>query len=355
MRCGFEEILEEKRQLVWQEIEKYLLQPLSFSDNRRLPACYRREIDFHWRLVADYPRRKGKYLRPTLLLLTAEAMGVPYKKALKTAAAMQVSEDWILAHDDFEDDSLERRGKPTLHRLYGAALSVNGADALHIMMWKILRDNEKLLGPRKTLEIMDEFYEMLSRTALGQTIEIKWTRENKTNLSDKDCFFIFDGKTSYYTIAGPMRLGALIGGAGEKELGAIYEFAQPLGRCFQITDDLLDLTSDFRGLKKQQGNDIYEGKRTIMLAHLFRVSHGEERKKLREIMGKERKDKTAKEVEWVKNQMEKKGSLAYARKLAGELAREALSIFEKKLGFLSREPARAHLRSAVGFILKRDY
>lgn len=351
----FVEVLKAKKQLVWQEIEKYLQKPLSLTGKLKIPQKYQKEVDFHWQIVSDYPQRKGKYLRPTLLLLTAQAMGFPEKKALKTAAAMQTSEDWILAHDDFEDNSLERRGKPTLHRLYGAGLAVNAADALHIIMWKMLKDNEKILGPKKTFAIIDEFYQMLSKTCLGQTVENKWTQENRVNLKDNDVFFILEGKTVYYTIAGPMRLGAILAGATAKQLELIYEFARPLGYCFQIQDDLLDLTSDFAGLKKQKGNDIYEGKRTIMLAHLLRNIKGQEKKKLGQILKKGRDEKTKAEVSWIIKMIKQYGSLKYGEKLAEKLAKQAKDIFEKKLDFLSRQPARNQIIAGIDFILNRKY
>jgi len=351
----FTRVLEAKKKLVWQEIEKYLQKPLDLTGRLKIPQKYQKEASFHWQIVRDYPERKGKYLRPTLLLLTAQAMGFPEKKAIKTAAAMQTSEDWILAHDDFEDNSLERRGKLTLHRLYGPELAVNAADSLHIIMWKILKDNEKILGPKKTFAIIDEFYQMLTKTCLGQTVEKKWTQENRNNLTNEDVFFILDGKTVYYSIAGPMRLGAILAGATAKQLELIYEFAQPLGYCFQIRDDLLDLTSDFAGLKKQMGNDIYEGKRTIMLAHLLRNVKGQEKKKLGQILKKERDEKTKAEVEWVIKIMKKYGSLEYGEKLAAKLAKQAKDIFEKKLDFLSRQPARNQIIACIDFVLQRKY
>jgi len=267
----FKQVLEEKKKIVWQEIKSYLDSLTSFSSCCRVPSRYQAMARFHRKITSEYPQRKGKYVRPTLLLLTASAMGFSQKKAIKTAAAMQVSEDWILNHDDIEDDSLERRGKPALHRLYGQELAINAGDALHVLMWQILRDNQKIIGPKKTFAIWDEFYQMLARTTLGQTIEIAWTQKNRTDLTDRDVLFIMESKTAYYSIAGPMRLGAILAGASQKQLDWLYEFGKPLGYCFQIRDDYLDLTSDFEGLKKQTGNDIYEGKRTIFLVHLFRT------------------------------------------------------------------------------------
>jgi len=354
MDIDFEKVLKEKRELVWQEIQKYLKTP-QFPGKIAVPPKYKKEMDFHWQMVCDYPQRQGKYLRPTLVLLTAEAMGVAEKKAIKTAAAMQTSEEWILIHDDWEDDSLQRRGKPALHRLYSKELANNAGDALHVIMWKILWDNRQVLGEQKAAEIVDEFYQMLTRTVFGQTVEIKWTQDNRQDLSDEDIFLILDGKTSYYTIAGPMRLGAIIGGASAKQLEALWEFGQLLGRCFQITDDLLDLTSDFRGLKKQIGNDIYEAKRTIMLIHLLRTAKGKDKARVKEILKKSREEKTMEEVEWVIEKMKDYGSLDYSRRIAKDLAAKSLAVFEKKLGFLKKQPARNQIRAGIDFILRRDY
>jgi len=355
MKIDFLQVLGQKREVVWKEIKNYLDSFINYPDYCQIPRRYSSLVRFHHKIVSEYPERKGKYFRPTLTLLTASAMGFPEKKAIKTAAAMQISEDWILGRDDIEDDSLERRGKPTLHRLYGKELAINAGDALHVVMWKVLRDNFKVVGPKKALAIIDEFYRILNRTTLGQTVEIKWTQENKTDLTDKDIFFIMESKTAYYSVAGPMRLGAILVGASKKQLDTIYQFGQYLGRCFQIKDDLLDLTSDFAGLKRQVGNDIYEGKRTIMLMHLFRKIKGEEKKKLMAIMEKKRGEKTAAEVRWVIKMMTKCGSLEYGEKLAEKLTKQAREFFDKNLGFLSRQPARDQLKAGIEFVLTRKH
>jgi geranylgeranyl diphosphate synthase type II len=118
---------------------------------------------------------------------------------------------------------------------------------------------------------------------------------------------------------------------------------------------LLDLTSDFKGLKKQRGNDIYEGKRTIMLMHLFGAVKGADKKRLLKIMAKERGQKNDKEISWVVKMMEKYGSLDYGKKLAESLASRALDIFGRKLDFLKKSPARDQLKAGINFILHRNY
>lgn len=351
----FLEVLKEKQALVWPEIKKYLDSLVDFPSFCSVAKPYVPLAQFHYRMVADYPERRGKYFRPTLVLLTAAALNFPEEKAIKTAAAMQISEEWILIHDDVEDDSLERRGKPTLHRLYTKELAVNAGDALHLIMWKMLIDNIRVVGQEKALAIAEEFYLMLNRTVLGQTVEIKWTQEGKEDLKDEDVLFILESKTGYYTVAGPMRLGAILAEATPSQLEVIYRFGKVLGYCFQIRDDILDLTSDFSGLKKQKGNDIYEGKRTIMLMHLFRKVSGEDKKRLHQIMKKPREEKSAEEVEWVIKLMEKYGSLEYAQELAEKFAQKTKRMFEEELSFLSQKPARDQLRAAIDFVLERKH
>jgi geranylgeranyl diphosphate synthase type II len=351
----FKKVLESKKELVWLEIKKYLQLPLNFAGQRKISDRYKSLIRFHEKIVSEYPKRQGKYIRPSFVLLICEAMGGNPQKAIKTAAAMQVSEDWILNHDDIEDESLHRRGKPTLHEIYGVPLAINAGDGLQTVMWRILWDNAEILGLDKSLKIVGEFYEMITRTIFGLTVEMKWRKENRMDLSEEDCFFIIDGKTVYYSIAGPMRLGAIIADAKNEQLESLYEFAKPLGRCFQIKDDILDLTSDFAGLKKQQGNDIYEGKRTLMLTHLLNNIEGNEEKKLYRILKKNRQEKKPNEVEWVIKMMKKYGSIEYGKDKAKELANEARDIFEKRLDFLEKEPARSQLKSGIDFILERNH
>ena len=291
-----QETLEKTKKLIWPEIQKYLKDPV-YPTQFRIPYKYKKEVDLYWKINRVYPERKGKYLRPTLVLLIAEALGAERKKALKTAAAMQLSEEWILIHDDIEDNSEKRRGKLTLHKIYGNELAINAGDVLQIIMWKILND-------QNSPKISEEFYKMLLRTTLGQGVEQIWTNRKAKRISEGQYFFIADSKSAYYSIAGPMRLGAIAAGATPDQMDKITDFGLYLGRCFQLIDDILDFRQDKR-----------EGK--ITLANT-------------------------------------KG-LPYARKLVLEEKNKALEIFDKKLGFLSKEPARSKLKELIGFILERKY
>jgi geranylgeranyl diphosphate synthase type II len=318
------EILSFYKKLVWPEIKKYLKSP-TFPSAFKIPEDYKSLEKFHWKMSCEYPERQGKYLRPTLLMLTTVALDGNKKRALKTASAMQLSQEWLLIHD-----------------------------ALHAVMWKILIDNLVLLGARKTSEIIDEFYSMISRTILGQTVDIKWFKENKLDFSDDDWYFVADSKSSYYTITGPMRLGAIIAGANSKQLKLLTKFGLELGRCFQLVDDILDVTSDFGGLK-HAGNDIFEGKRTILLGHLLRIAKLSDKKKIFSILEKKREKKTNKEVVWIIKKMYEYKSVDYAKGLAKSHKEKALQIFDKELDFLFKQPARDNLKLLTNFILERDH
>ena len=351
----FLEVLENYKKIVWPYIESNLNLIKNYPVFCQVDKKYQSILDFHFKMVSDYPQRKGKYVRPSLVLLTAQSMGFDQDLAIPTAAAMQISEDWILGHDDVEDQSHERRGLPAIQKIYGNELAINAGDNLHLLMWQVLGQNFSQLDFTIAQKIHQEFFDMINRTILGQTIEIKWTQENRFDLSLEDILLILESKTGYYTIAGPMRLGAILGGATESQLGSVYRFGVMLGRSFQIIDDLLDLTSDFSGQKKQQGNDIYEGKRTVMLVHLLNNIDSNNKEKLKAILLKNRSQKTVNDVNWVIDQMKQIGSLEYSKKLTTKFSQEAREIFETELKFLSGQPFRYQISDCIDFITTRQH
>lgn len=354
-KIDFLKVLKGYQLLVWPQIKDYLDNFNQFPSYCRPVSKYQKLVKFNQDIISNYPHRMGKYIRPSLVLLTASAMGYPIKKAILTASAMQTSEEWILVHDDIQDDSLVRRGKPTLHQIIGKELALNAGDGIHIAMWKMLSDNQKVVGSKLAYQIQQEFFQLLKRTVLGQTVEIKWSQENNLKLTEEDILFILQSKTAYYTIAGPMRLGAILAGATKSQLDKLFQFGIYLGYCFQIQDDLLDLTSDFAGHKKQTGNDIFEGKRTIMLVHLLKHASLADKNKIIKIYSKSRAQKTITEVKWIISKMDKYGSLDHARKLIRNYALQAQAYFNTELDFLSQNPARDQIHAFIDFLQNRKY
>ncbi|NJK43646.1 MAG: polyprenyl synthetase family protein [Pleurocapsa sp. SU_196_0] len=223
------------------------------------------EINHLYAMMRDYPARGGKMLRSRLLFASSLAHGGTFEAALPLAAALELFQNWVLIHDDIEDDSEERRGKPALHRLHGIPLAINAGDALHVYMWQVVHR----CGVRGAFE---EFLEMIHRTAEGQQIDLGWIENNRWDITEADYLELVRRKTAFYTVVTPFRLGALA--AGLEPDGRFTAAGLDLGVAFQIRDDWLNLAGDRAVYGKEIGGDLMEGKRTLMLVHLLNTLQG---------------------------------------------------------------------------------
>lgn len=222
-----------------------------------------------------------------------------------------------------------RRGQPTLHRKYSEALALNTGDALHARMWEILARNRAKLGPEKTLQIISEFSRMVNQTTEGQHMELVWVTEKNWDLAEPDYVQMVMRKTSWYTVASPCRLGAMVAGADRSDLENLLQFGLKLGVGFQIQDDALNLVGDQSKYGKEQSDDLLEGKRTLMLLRLIEVAKADEKRDVVSIMSKPRSAKTAEDVERVLAMMKRYDTIGYAQKRASELLNEALASLSK--------------------------
>ena len=286
------------------------------------------EIDLLYEMMRDYPSRPAKGMRPFLCVTTCRAAGGNPGDALLTAACIELFQHWILIHDDIEDASQLRRGEPTLHRKHGASLALNAGDALHARMWGALAKNKVTLGARRALRVIEEFSRMVNETTEGQHIELAWVTNKRWDLKESDYYDMCTKKTSWYTVAGPCRLGAMVAGASDPVLSKLRDFGLKLGVAFQIQDDALNLVGDQQKYGKENSDDILEGKRTLILLHLLGRAGPEERNNVIAIMNKERANKTPDDVSYVVSLIEKYDAVGYAKKRAVELMKEAVIILE---------------------------
>jgi geranylgeranyl diphosphate synthase type II len=293
--------------------------------NRLLPRSSTiEEVNLLYRMMQDYPMRQAKGMRPFLCVTTCGAAGGTEDEALLTAACIELFQNWILIHDDIEDGSELRRGEPALHRKYGEALALNAGDALHARTWEAILMNEEKLGLERTFAVMKEFSHMVNETTEGQHMELGWVVEKRWDLNEKDYYEMCTRKTSWYTVASPCRLGAIVAGEGGTVLDQLRDFGISLGIAFQIQDDSLNLVGDQKKYGKAKSDDILEGKRTLILLHLLAVAEQGERDKVISIMSKKREAKSAAEVSYVLSLIDKYDAIGFARKRAAEFMKEAL-------------------------------
>jgi geranylgeranyl diphosphate synthase type II len=195
-------------------------------------------------------------------------------------------------------------------------------------MWGALSLNRETLGPEKTVRIMKEFSRMVDETTEGQHMELAWVAHRRWDLQESDYYEMCTRKTSWYTVAGPCRLGAMVAGASDEVLEKLKEFGLRLGVAFQIQDDALNLVGDQKKYGKEKSDDILEGKRTLILLHLLRSVGPDEKARLVSVMSKDRAAKTPADVSYVLSLVEKHDAVRYARKRAVELMKEAVEVLE---------------------------
>ncbi|MGB5833773.1 MAG: polyprenyl synthetase family protein [Thiohalocapsa sp.] len=303
-------------------------------------------------MLADYPRRRGKMMRPSLCIATARAFGAPLDDALQSAVAIELLHNALLIHDDIEDGSEERRGRATMHRLHGIPLAINTGDTLILLSLQPLIDNIDRLGPRLAQGILLDTQRMAWESAEGQALELGWRRDNAAGLSDGDYLTMVLKKTCWLATILPSRIGALIGTRDRIDLEPFIRFGFFLGAAFQIQDDLLNLVADERYGKERNG-DLFEGKRTLMLVHAHRHGTSDERERIAAILSAPREDKTPGQVAWLRALMERLGSIEHARGIAHGLAGAALYEYDGIFGGLPDSRDKQFIRGLVTWVFER--
>lgn len=270
--------------------------------------------------VRDYPERGGRSLRASLCIAVARAFGASTDDALRTATAIEMLHNAFLIHDDIEDASEERRGKPTLHRVHGVPIAINVGDALSVLSLRPLLENRAALGLRVSLRILEEAERMARETVEGQAIELGWRRSNAVDLGEQDYLRMVLKKTCWYTMIFPLRAGALIGTRDGLDLDEFLRFGFFLGAAFQIQDDVLNLIGDQKRYGKELAGDLREGKRTLIVIHTLNQASPDERARLTDFLALEPEQKPEREVRWVRALIERNDSIEYAREVAHGLS-----------------------------------
>lgn len=304
-------------------------------------------------LVADYPSRPGKGIRPALCLATCRAFGGTTEDALPAAAAIEMLHNAFLVHDDISDAAETRRGAPALHVRHGVPLAMNAGSALAWMALRPLLDNVDALGARRALEVLSEFDHLTRRTMEGQAVELGW-RDRDWRDADVDTYLhLVLGKTCWYSAIHPCRVGALIGSRGTADLDALADFGFFLGAVLQIRDDVENV-SDRAGVHgKDHGTDILEGKPTLLLVHLLQHATVAQRDELTSLIGPAGAAGGAtpqERIDRVIELMDEHGSIDYACAFADAMAGGALAEFEEAMGHLQPTEDKDVLRSVVLYL-----
>lgn len=308
----------------------------------------RAELGEFYQMLRDYPSRGGKGIRAELLLQSARAYGAStaqWEQAMWLSAALELFQNWILIHDDIEDDSDERRGQPALHRLHGLPLALNVGDALHIYMWEAVQKAavEGALG---------EFMSMIHRTAEGQHLDLCWVERGEWQLTYQDYLDMVQLKTAHYTMISPLRLGALAAGATPHP--DFYAAGLALGTAFQIRDDVLNLIGDEAKYGKEIGGDLLEGKRTIITLHWLAHAPAEQKATFLHQMQLPRPQKSAQVHQQLLDWLRKSDSIQFAQQYAQQQAEQGLKLLQTALTDAPEQAAAQELLNIVRVLATRQ-
>lgn len=310
--------------------------------------------DYLYDPVADYPARGGKMMRPSLCLATAQAFGAPPERALRAAVAIEMLHNALLIHDDIQDESLERRGKPTLHAMHGIPLALNAGDTLAMMSIRPLMENVYRSVPWLALPVVRDVERMAIESAEGQALELGWRRDPTARPTRDDYLNMVLKKTCWLAGIYPTRLGAMLGRRSTISHDAFVRFGFFFGASFQIQDDVLNLDGGLAYGKESCG-DLWEAKWTLMLIDVASALPPGQEARFDAYLRADRDTRSEEDVAWILGMMEDRGSIEHAQALARGLAGAARQEFEQLMADVPDGRDKRFIRDLITWTFRRDH
>jgi len=228
----------------------------------------------------------GKRIRPALVLLACNLFSDNIHQAIRPAIGLEIFHNFTLLHDDIMDHADIRRGNPTVHKKWNENTAILSGDAMFIKAYDYFLGCES----PNFREILKVFNQTALEVCEGQQYDMEF--EEREFVSVEEYLRMIELKTSVL-LAGALKIGALIGGADEKNADLLYEFGRNIGLAFQLQDDYLDVYGDVEVFGKQIGGDIAANKKTFMLINALQLAKGSDLKELKDLLANniEKEDK----------------------------------------------------------------
>jgi len=323
MRLMMEDELEKRAALVTDAIEQLM------------PVVHPRGLYEASRHLVD---SGGKRLRPSMLLLAAEAVGGEAAALAPAAVSIELIHNFTLIHDDIMDNADVRRGRLAVHKIWGESGAILAGDTLYSKAFQVLGMTPA--EPGRILRAMN----MLSRTCTsiceGQWLDMEF--ESRDRVSEAEYMEMIEKKTGvlYGASAG---MGAILAGASDEVVSAMDLFGRLTGMGFQLQDDVIDLTTPEKVSGKRQGGDLIEGKKTLIIIHALANNVPVQ------VFGK--KESTAEQIQQSIAVLQKSGSIEYARSRAEEMVAQG----KKALQVLPDSDAKTTMLELADFMIRRRY
>ncbi len=297
--------------------------------------------------IWDLLDRGGKRWRPVLMLLTCEAVGGNAEKVKRYTAVLELIHNGTLMVDDVQDHSELRREKPCTYKIFGVDITVNAGNFMYYAPYALLTQ-DKELDDATRLHLHDLIAKEMICLHAGQGLDIYWHRGHKYNVSEKEYLQMCAYKTGMLARMST-KMGAVLGKGNAQQVEKLGQFGETIGVAFQIQDDVLNLVGEKFAKGKGVGEDIHEGKRTLMVLHALNKATEKDQKRLVDILNAHPSDeKTIREAIAI---IQKYGGIDYARTRARELMEQSWKDVEK---VLPEGNAKAHLRAFAEYLIQRD-
>lgn len=217
----------------------------------------------------------GKRLRPVLALMACNLFSDKIDEAIIPVTGLEIFHNFTLVHDDIMDQALMRRNMQTVHSKWNVNQAILAGDVMAFISYEcFLQTPSHLLSA-----VLRTFNKAAIDVCMGQQLDMDF--EKATVVAQGEYLKMIELKTAAL-IAASAKIGAMFGGAGEKDAEILYEFGRNLGIAFQIQDDLLDVYGDTKTFGKISGGDIVADKKTFLYVKAMEIADSEQRKILRE-------------------------------------------------------------------------
>ncbi|MBU0546742.1 MAG: polyprenyl synthetase family protein [Patescibacteria group bacterium] len=352
----FIEYLESKKPEIDKIIEKYLPRKATqewlkfvFGDPRYTYSPDAADAVF-MKPIWNFIDRGGKRWRPVLFLLIVEAVGGDLEKVQDIVMIPEIIHNGSIIVDDIEDMGELRRNEPCLHKVFGVDVAINAGNFMYFYPLLALIKNKDNF----TCVILQKAYETYAQEMinihLGQGTDIFWHNGKAVNIEEDEYLQMCAYKTGCLSRMSA-KLAVILSGGSDQVVEAAGRVAETMGVAFQIQDDILDIISEGEErdkFGKVFGNDIKEGKRTLMVIHTLKKASDEDKARLIGILDKHTDD--IKEKEEAIAIIKKYGSVEYAQTKAKEIMGDAWQEAEK---LLPESPAKKRLEEFVNFLITR--
>lgn len=296
--------------------------------------------------------RGGKKWRPILCMLIMDAYGVDHGKFSEIIAFSEIVHNGTLIIDDIQDGSLKRRDLPCVHLLFGVDIAINAGNMMYFApFYALIRalENNKEIPRDKLISFSKIYSEEMVNVHFGQGWDIYWHNQQSDVVPTVEQYLQMTSHKTGCLARLSSRLACEAIGVSQEIQAQFSVYSETIGVAFQIQDDILNLVGkEYVSTKGMYGEDIYEGKITLMVIHSLKNGEKDDSQRLKEILKMKTQDQDL--IDEAIKLIQKTGSIDYARGVAEDLIKKA---WEGIKDFIPNVKAKAYLKAFSQSVINR--